>query len=102
MGGTGRPLGKTFFLHCQRRHPELPKIPTLPSFAGLPGGSPSGLSGLENTKSTTCPTLSSDGKGEMVTVAEYKSWAFRARAWYETNSMVVPKENSELLASICG
>ena len=28
MGGTGRPLGKTFFLHCQRRHPELPKIPT--------------------------------------------------------------------------
>ena len=27
MGGTGRPLGKTFFLHCQRRHPELPKIP---------------------------------------------------------------------------
>ena len=33
MGGTGRPLGKTFFLHCQRRHPELPKIPTY-----LPGG----------------------------------------------------------------
>ena len=28
MGGTGRPLGKTFFLHRQRRHPELPKIPT--------------------------------------------------------------------------
>ena len=28
MGGTGRPLGKTFFLHCQRGHPELPKIPT--------------------------------------------------------------------------
>ena len=28
VGGTGRPLGKTFFLHCQRRHPELPKIPT--------------------------------------------------------------------------
>ena len=28
MRGTGRPLGKTFFLHCQRRHPELPKIPT--------------------------------------------------------------------------
>ena len=28
MGGTGCPLGKTFFLHCQRRHPELPKIPT--------------------------------------------------------------------------
>ena len=26
VGGTGRP-GKTFFLHCQRRHPELPKIP---------------------------------------------------------------------------
>ena len=25
---TGRPLGKTFFLHCQRRHPELPKTPT--------------------------------------------------------------------------
>ena len=22
------PLGKTFFLQCQRRHPELPKIPT--------------------------------------------------------------------------
>ena len=28
MGGTGRPLGKTFFLQCQRRDPELPKIPT--------------------------------------------------------------------------
>ena len=28
MGGTGRPLGKTFFLQCQSRHPELPKIPT--------------------------------------------------------------------------
>ena len=28
MGGTGHPLGKTFFLHCQRRHPELPRIPT--------------------------------------------------------------------------
>ena len=33
MGGTGRPLGKTFFLHRQRRHPELPKIPTyLPTY----------------------------------------------------------------------
>ena len=31
--GTGRPHGKTFFLHRQRRHPELPKIPTyLPVF----------------------------------------------------------------------
>ena len=28
VGGTGRPLGKTFFLQCQRRRPELPKIPT--------------------------------------------------------------------------
>ena len=36
MGGTGRPLGKTFFLQCQRRHPELPKIPTyLPTFHNL-------------------------------------------------------------------
>ena len=25
---TGRPLGKSFPLHCQRRHPELAKIPT--------------------------------------------------------------------------
>ena len=33
MGGTGRPLGKTFFLQCQRRHTELPKIPTLPTCA---------------------------------------------------------------------
>ena len=33
----GRPLGKTFFLLCQRRHPELPKIPTyLPHFRGAP------------------------------------------------------------------
>ena len=24
----GRPLDKTFFLHRQRRHPQLPKIPT--------------------------------------------------------------------------
>ena len=72
------------------------------SFAGIGGGSPSGLSGLENTKSTTCPTLGSDGKGEMVTVAEYKGWAFRARALYETNYMAVPKKNSELLASFRG
>ena len=28
LGGTGGPLGKTFFLHCQMKHPELPKIPT--------------------------------------------------------------------------
>ena len=40
VGGTGRPLGKTFLLACQRRHPELPKIPTyLPTcrylFCGL-------------------------------------------------------------------
>ena len=40
MGGTGRPLGKTFFLQCQRRHPELPKIPTyLPEVTGFPKGS---------------------------------------------------------------
>ena len=26
--GHDVPFGKTFFLHCQRRHPELPKIPT--------------------------------------------------------------------------
>ena len=25
---TARPLGKTFSLHCQRRHPKLPTIPT--------------------------------------------------------------------------
>ena len=35
MGGTGRPLGKTFFLQCQRRHPELPKIPTYLPANGL-------------------------------------------------------------------
>ena len=28
VGGTGRPLDKTFFLQRQRRPPELPKIPT--------------------------------------------------------------------------
>ena len=28
MRGTGRPLGKPFFPHCQRRHPELLTIPT--------------------------------------------------------------------------
>ena len=28
VGGTGSPPGKTFLLHCQRRHPELRKIPT--------------------------------------------------------------------------
>ena len=39
MGGTGRPLGKTFFLHCQRRHPGLPKIPTyLPHILWGPDG----------------------------------------------------------------
>ena len=44
VGGTGCPLGKTFFLHCQRRHPELPKIPTylppLPPVVLLPRRSP--------------------------------------------------------------
>ena len=49
MGGTGRPLGKTFFLQCQRRHPELPKIPTylrtylptyLPTYLTLAQNSP--------------------------------------------------------------
>ena len=72
------------------------------SFAGLRGGSLSGSSGLEGTKSTMCPTLGCDERGVMVTVAEYKAWAFCARAWYETNSMAVPKKNFELLASICG
>ena len=28
LGGAGPPLGKTLFLHCQRRHPELSKLPT--------------------------------------------------------------------------
>ena len=28
VGGTGRHLDKTFFLHCQRRHSQLPKILT--------------------------------------------------------------------------
>ena len=36
----------------------------------------------------------------MVTVAEYKAWASRARAWYETNSRAVPKKNSALLVFI--
>ena len=35
VGGTGRPLPKTFLLHCQRRHPELPKIPTYLPLAHL-------------------------------------------------------------------
>ena len=83
-------------------HPRTHVINHSSSFAGLCGGSPSGPSGLESTKSTTCPTLGSDGKGEMVTVAEYKAWAFCARAWYDTNSIMVPKKNSELLASIRG
>ena len=35
LGGTGRPQGRTFFLHCQRRNPELPMIPTyLPPIQG--------------------------------------------------------------------
>ena len=38
VGGTGRPLGKTFFLQCQRRHPDLPKIPTyLPTLVTVSG-----------------------------------------------------------------
>ena len=38
VGGTGCPPGKTFFLHCQGRHPELPQIPTyLPPSALAPG-----------------------------------------------------------------
>ena len=41
------------------------------SFAGLRGGSPSGPPGLESMKSTTCPTLKSDGKSEMVAVLKY-------------------------------
>ena len=38
----------------------------------------------------------------MVRVAEDKAWAFRARAWYKTNSTAIPKKNCELLASIRG
>ena len=38
MGGTGRSLGKTFLLHCQRRHPEFPKIPTYLPFLELDHG----------------------------------------------------------------
>ena len=44
MGGTGCPLGKTFFLPCQRRHPELPKIPTYLPISWLPLGFSSALS----------------------------------------------------------
>ena len=80
MEAQRRDLERVLGEECRRAH----VINHPSSFAGLRGGSPSGLSGLESTKSTTCPTLGSDGKGEMVTVAEYKAWAFRARAWYET------------------
>ena len=38
MGGTGRLFGKTFFLQCQRRHPELPKIPTYLPRGWVPSG----------------------------------------------------------------
>ena len=39
VGGTLRPLGKTLFLHCQRRHPELPTISTYrPLSLGAVGG----------------------------------------------------------------
>ena len=73
------------------------------SFAGFGGGTPSHPSSLaESTKSTSCPTLGSDGRNETITVAEYKAWAFRARAWYETNTLPIPKKNSELLAVIRG
>ena len=67
MGGTGRPLGKTFFLQCQRRHPELPKIPTY-----LPRGSPplrSGGGGIRSgphvclLPSRGSPPLQSGGGG---------------------------------------
>ena len=48
MGGTGRPSGKPFFLHRQRRHPELPKIPTyLPARGRFVGGQQSGLAGCK-------------------------------------------------------
>ena len=40
IGQWEGPLSKTFFLHCQRRHPELPKTPTYlprPAAVLLPG-----------------------------------------------------------------
>ena len=89
------------WIHCERamqeqmeaQKRELPNILSeerrrahvinhSPLFAGLSRGSPSGMCGLENTKSTTCSTLGSERKGEMVTVVEYKSWALRAPALY--------------------
>ena len=84
----------------ERRWPHV--INHSSSFAGLRGGSPPGPSGLESTKCTTCLTLGSDENGEMVTVAEYKAWAFHTQARYETNSMAIPKKNSDALASIGG
>ena len=48
------------------------------------------------------PRLVLNLKGDMFVVAEYKAWAFHARAGYETQSTGVRKKNSELLASIRG
>ena len=45
-------------------------------FAGLSARTSPGPSALESTKSTRCPMLGSDGKGETATFAENKAWAF--------------------------
>ena len=71
------------------------------SFTRLRGGSPSGPSGLASMKSTTCRTLGSDGKGEMVTIAEYRAWAFRARAWYFFPMGLVATHNINIIVPVC-
>ena len=72
------------------------------SFAGLRGGLPTGLPWLESTRSMTCPTLGSDDKNEMLTVADHKAWVCCSGSCYGTNSMAMLKKNSELLAFIRG
>ena len=53
----GRPLGKTFFLQCQTRHPELPKIPTyLPQDMASSGGV-GGKSAGKPATNTHSPTI---------------------------------------------
>ena len=94
MGGTGRPLGKTFFLHCQRRHPELPKIPTY-LLAIHTDASDHGIGAVlkqedEQGNSRSCAFFSrklqgsvkSDADGNVLGYMGQRAWSVRVKETY--------------------
>ena len=80
MGGTGRRLGKTFFLQCQRRHPKLPKIPTyLPEVERIDLENAASPEEADELEEMTADEMAVDGYYVVAGIArhEYKQgWKF--------------------------